>query len=115
VLDLLEVLQFRCFDTSTKYPQLLSSLGIESKIEEILRNSANFENGGVYYYSERGDRLIDLDAFHEKLLQISQELNSQLTEPEKAGLKESVHCFLKWAWRYNKNLEEQAAQLHMLT
>ncbi|PWZ38120.1 L-arabinokinase [Zea mays] len=115
VLDLLEVLQFRCPDTSTKYPQLLSNLGIESKIEEILRNNANFENGGVYYYSERGDRLIDLDAFHEKLLQISQELNSQLTEPEKAGLKESVHRFLKWAWRYNKNLEEQAAQLHMLT
>ncbi|AQK69479.1 Nuclear pore complex protein NUP205 [Zea mays] len=115
VLDLLEVLQFRCPDTSTKYPQLLSSLGIESKIEEILRNSATFENGGVYYYSERGDRLIDLDAFREKLLQISQELNSQLTEPEKAGLKESVHHLLKWAWRYNKNLEEQAAQLHMLT
>lgn len=115
VLDLLEVLQFRCPDTSMKYPQLLSNLGIESKIEEILRNSATFENGGVYYYSERGDRLIDLDAFHEKLLQMSQELNSQLSESEKAGLKESVHHLLKWAWRYNKNLEEQAAQLHMLT
>jgi hypothetical protein len=36
----------------------------------ILRNSANFENGGVYYYSERGGRLIDVDAFHEKLLQV---------------------------------------------
>ncbi|CAD6251488.1 unnamed protein product [Miscanthus lutarioriparius] len=115
VLDLLEVLQFRCPDTSMKYPQLLSNLGIESKIEEILRNSATFENGGVYYYSERGDRLIDLDAFHEKLLQMSQELNSQLSESEKARLKESVHHLLKWAWRYNKNLEEQAAQLHMLT
>jgi nuclear pore complex protein Nup205 len=42
-------------------------------------------------------------------------LNSQLIEPEKAGLKESVHRLLKWAWRCNKNLEEQAAQLHMLT
>ncbi|KAG0532241.1 hypothetical protein BDA96_04G092100 [Sorghum bicolor] len=115
VLDLLEVLQFRCPDISMKYPQLLSNLGIESKIEEILRNSATSENGGVYYYSERGDRLIDLDAFHEKLLQMSQELNPQLSESEKAGLKESVHHLLKWAWRYNKNLEEQAAQLHMLT
>jgi hypothetical protein len=47
--------------------------------------------------------------------QISQELNSQLSEPEKSELKESVHHLLKWAWRYNKNLEEQAAQLHMLT
>lgn len=26
--------------------------------------------GGVYYYSERGDRLIDLDAFHDKLWQV---------------------------------------------
>ncbi|KAG2649317.1 nuclear pore complex protein NUP205-like isoform X3 [Panicum virgatum] len=115
VLDLLEVLQFRCPDTSVKYPQLLSNLGVESKIEEILRNSATCELGGVYYYSERGDRLIDLDAFHGKLLQISQELNSQLSEPEKSELRESFHHLLKWAWRYNKNLEEQAAQLHMLT
>ncbi|KAG2656841.1 nuclear pore complex protein NUP205-like isoform X2 [Panicum virgatum] len=115
VLDLLEVLQFRCPDTSVKYPQLLSNLGVESKIEEILRNSATCEFGGVYYYTERGDRLIDLGAFHGKLLQISQELNSQLSEPEKSELKESVHHLLKWAWRYNKNLEEQAAQLHMLT
>ncbi|CAN6243490.1 unnamed protein product [Urochloa humidicola] len=115
VLDLLEVLQFRCPETSMKYPPLLSNLGVESKIEEILRNSAASEFGGVYYYSERGDRLIDLVAFHEKLLQLSQELNSQLNESEKGELKESVHHLLKWAWRYNKNLEEQAAQLHMLT
>jgi len=47
--------------------------------------------------------------------QISQELNSQLSEPEKSELRESFHHLLKWAWRYNKNLEEQAAQLHMLT
>ncbi|GJN19280.1 hypothetical protein PR202_gb06537 [Eleusine coracana subsp. coracana] len=115
VLDLLEVVQFRCPDTSMKYPQLISNLRVESKIEEILRNSAISELGGVYYYSERGDRLIDLDAFHEKLIQMSQELSLQLSESEKSELKESVHQLLKWAWRYNKNLEEQAAQLHMLT
>ncbi|KAK3156306.1 hypothetical protein QOZ80_2AG0105440 [Eleusine coracana subsp. coracana] len=115
VLDLLEVIQFRCPDTSMKYPQLISNLRVESKIEEILRNSAISELGGVYYYSERGDRLIDLDAFHEKLIQMSQELSLQLSESEKNELKESVHQLLKWAWRYNKNLEEQAAQLHMLT
>ncbi|KAG8058444.1 hypothetical protein GUJ93_ZPchr0002g26266 [Zizania palustris] len=115
VLDLLEVVQFRCPDTSIKYPQLLSNLRLESKIEEILRNSTTSEFGGVYYYSERGDRLIDLDAFHEKLLQVSQLLSPQLSESEKSELKESFHHMLKWAWRYNKNLEEQAAQLHMLT
>ncbi|KAL6604475.1 hypothetical protein ACP70R_042902 [Stipagrostis hirtigluma subsp. patula] len=115
VLELLEVVQFRCPDTSMKCPQLLSNLRVESKIEEILRNPATSEFGGVYYYSERGDRLIDLDSFHEKLLQMSQELNSQLSESEKGELKDSFHHLLKWAWRYNKNLEEQAAQLHMLT
>jgi hypothetical protein len=77
-----------------KYPQFLSNLRVESKvcletfkflnlfkqclirfwcaqIEEILRNSVTSEFGGVYYYSERGDRLIDLDAFHEKLIQVA--------------------------------------------
>lgn len=49
------------------------------------------------------------------LLQMSQLLNPQLSESEKSELKESFHQMLKWAWRYNKNLEEQAAQLHMLT
>jgi hypothetical protein len=46
---------------------------------------------------------------------MSQELHIQLSESEKGELKESFHHMLKWAWRYNKNLEEQAAQLHMLT
>ena len=41
-----------------------------AQIEEILRNSATCEFGGVYYYTERGDRLIDLGAFHGKLLQV---------------------------------------------
>uniref|UniRef100_M8CQ57 Uncharacterized protein n=1 Tax=Aegilops tauschii TaxID=37682 RepID=M8CQ57_AEGTA len=77
VLELLEVVQFRCPDTSMKYPQLLSNLRVESKM--------------------------------------SQELHTQLSESEKGELKESFHRMLKWAWRYNKNLEEQAAQLHMLT
>ena len=48
-------------------------------------------------------------------VQMSQELHTQLSESEKGELKESFHHLLKWAWRYNKNLEEQAAQLHMLT
>ena len=48
-------------------------------------------------------------------VQMSQELHTQLSESEKGELKESFHHMLKWAWRYNKYLEEQAAQLHMLT
>uniref|UniRef100_A0A0E0JX12 Nuclear pore complex protein NUP205 n=1 Tax=Oryza punctata TaxID=4537 RepID=A0A0E0JX12_ORYPU len=77
VLDLLEVVQFRCPDTSIKYPQMFSNLRLESKMSQLL--------------------------------------NPQLSESEKNELKESFHQMLKWAWRYNKNLEEQAAQLHMLT
>ncbi|XP_020088373.1 nuclear pore complex protein NUP205 isoform X2 [Ananas comosus] len=115
VLELLEVIQFRSPDTSMKYPQLLSNLKYDAKVEDILRNPATSESGGIYYYSERGDRLIDLDALHEKLLQMSRELSSRLNEVEKAELRESFHHMLKWCWRYNKNLEEQAAQLHMLT
>ena len=46
---------------------------------------------------------------------MSQELRTQLSESEKGELKGLFHHMLKWAWRYNKNLEEQAAQLHMLT
>jgi nuclear pore complex protein Nup205 len=46
---------------------------------------------------------------------MSQELHTQLSESENEELKESFHHMLKWAWRYNKNLEEQAAQFHMLT
>ncbi|XP_037430275.1 nuclear pore complex protein NUP205-like isoform X2 [Triticum dicoccoides] len=77
VLELLEVVQFRCPYTSMKYPQLLSNLRVESKM--------------------------------------SQELRTQLSESEKGELKGLFHHMLKWAWRYNKYLEEQTAQLHMLT
>lgn len=39
-------------------------------MEEILRNPTTSEEGGVYYYSERGDRLIDLDAFRDRILEV---------------------------------------------
>ncbi|XP_072964597.1 nuclear pore complex protein NUP205 [Typha angustifolia] len=107
-LELLDVVQFRSPDTSTRYP-LLSNLKCDIKVEDILHDS------GMYYYSERGDRLIDLDAFHDKLWQMCAQVSSHLEEAEKGELRESFHQLLRWGWRYNKNLEEQAAQLHMLT
>lgn len=30
-------------------------------------------------------------------------------------VKETIQQLLKWGWKYNRNLEEQAAQLHMLS
>ena len=29
-------------------------------------------------------------------------------------VRETIQQLLKWGWKYNRNLEEQAAQLHML-
>nr|GMD74848.1 nuclear pore complex protein NUP205 [Ipomoea batatas] len=39
----------------------------KNKAEDILSNPATTEKGGLYYYSERGDRLIDMTAFCDKL------------------------------------------------
>lgn len=43
------------------------------------------------------------------------QLSSHVNEAEKSEVRESIQQLLRWCWRYNKNLEEQAAQLHMLT
>lgn len=40
------------------------------QVEEILGNPATSGKGGVYYYSERGDRLIDLASLRDKLWQV---------------------------------------------
>lgn len=46
-------------------------------------------------------------------------MNPQLcnfgSEAELSDVKETIQQLLRWGWKYNKNLEEQAAQLHMLT
>lgn len=34
--------------------------------------------------------------------------------PRQLELRDAIQKLLKWSWRRNKNLEEQAAQLHML-
>ncbi|KAL4568218.1 hypothetical protein LXL04_023825 [Taraxacum kok-saghyz] len=39
------------------------------KVDDILGNPSTYEKGGVYYYSERGDRLINLNAFRDTLWQ----------------------------------------------
>ncbi|GJR88855.1 hypothetical protein Tco_0212866 [Tanacetum coccineum] len=57
--------------------------------DDIVGNPAILEKGGVYYYSERGDRLIYLNALRDSLWQL-----------------------LRWAYKHNK---KQAAQLHMLS
>ncbi|KAK7411204.1 hypothetical protein VNO78_02636 [Psophocarpus tetragonolobus] len=92
VLELLEIIQFRCPDSTAQLSNIVAGMKYDLQAEDILGKPGNSGKGGVYYYSERGDWLIDLASVHDKLWQL-----------------------LRWGWKYNKNLEEQAAQLHMLT
>ncbi|CAN4094283.1 unnamed protein product [Withania somnifera] len=119
VLELLEVVQFKSPDTVLKSSQAVSSTKFGFLAEDILTNPATSEKGGVYYYSERGDRLIDLTALRDKLWQKYNSFNPQhrsfSTEVELNEIRDTIQRLLRWGWKYNKNLEEQAAQLHMLT
>ncbi|CAA2964556.1 nuclear pore complex NUP205 [Olea europaea subsp. europaea] len=119
VLELLEVVQFKCPDSTLKSSQFVSNLKYSSLAEDILTNPATSGKGGVYYFSERGDRLIDLASFRDKLCQKCNLFNPQMSsftsEAELNEVREVIQQLLRWGWKYNKNLEEQAAQLHMLT
>ncbi|KAK1264926.1 hypothetical protein QJS04_geneDACA016129 [Acorus gramineus] len=116
VLALLEVVQFRIPDTSMKCSQLKADLKCDLRVEEILRNSETSEKGGVYYYSERGDRLIDLASFRDRLWQVLNPVGNSINPDIQMGdLREPIQQILRWGWKYNKNLEEEVAQLHMLT
>ncbi|KAE8687445.1 NUP205 protein [Hibiscus syriacus] len=119
VLELLEVVQFRSPDTSMKLSQLISNTKYHLLVEDILGNPTTSGKGGIYYYSERGDHLIDLGSLRDKLWQKFNSVYPQLSnfgsEAELNDFRDTIQQLLRWGWRYNKNLEEQAAQLHMLT
>lgn len=119
VLELLEIVQFRSPDTTVKYSQALTNMKYGYIAEDVLGSPAASEKGGVYYYSERGDRLIDLAALRDQLWQKckfdSPQMSSYGSEVEIIEVRDTIQQLLRWAWKYNKNLEEQAAQLHMLT
>ncbi|KAK4852857.1 hypothetical protein QYF36_000212 [Acer negundo] len=119
VLELLEVVQFRSPDTSMNLSQIVSSMKYDLLAEDILGNSTTSGKGGIYYYSERGDRLIDLASFGDKLWKKFNNVYPQLSnfgsEAELNDVRDTIQQLLRWGWKYNKNLEEQAAQLHMLT
>ncbi|KAI4335735.1 hypothetical protein L6164_014349 [Bauhinia variegata] len=119
VLELLEIIQFRSPDTTSKLSNVLASMKYDLLAEDILGNPASSGKGGVYFYSERGDRLIDLTSFHDKLWQKYNSAYPQVSnltgEVELNDIRETIQQLLRWGWKYNKNLEEQAAQLHMLT
>lgn len=119
VLELLEVIQFRSPDTTMKLSQIVSNMKYDLMAEDILEDPRTSGRGGIYYYSERADRLIDLASFRDRLWQKFNSVYPQLgnfgNEAELNDVRETIQQILRWGWKYNKNLEEQAAQLHMLT
>lgn len=119
VLELLEVVQFRSPDVTVNLSQIESNMKYDLLAEDILGNPATSLKGGIYYYSERGDRLIDLSSLRDKLWQKFNSVYTSLStyggEAELNEVRETIQQLLRWAWRYNRNLEEQAAQLHMLS
>ncbi|KAI5320580.1 hypothetical protein L3X38_040288 [Prunus dulcis] len=119
VLELLEVVQFKSPDTTMNLSPVVSNTKYELLVDDILNYPTTSGKGGVYYYSERGDRLIDLASFRDKLWQKFRSVYPQLSnigsDVELNDVKETIQQLLRWGWKHNKNLEEQAAQLHMLT
>ncbi|KAJ4837663.1 hypothetical protein Tsubulata_013874 [Turnera subulata] len=119
VLELLEVIQFKAPDTSVKLSQIISNLKYDLLVEDVLGDSTSSGKGGIYYYSERGDRLIDLASLRDKLWQkfnlVYPQLSNFGNEAELSDVREMIQQLLRWGWKYNRNLEEQAAQLHTLS
>ncbi|EPS70536.1 hypothetical protein M569_04224, partial [Genlisea aurea] len=116
ILELLGAIQCKAGDASLKMSQFVSDSKFLSLAEDALSSSKDIEKG-VYYTSERGDRLIDLASFSGKLWQVLLFflLNFSVGEAELNIAKEAIQQLLRWGWKYNRNLEEQAAELHMLT
>ncbi|KAL6554545.1 hypothetical protein OROHE_007568 [Orobanche hederae] len=118
VLELLEVIQFDSPDITLKSSEFVSSLKYSSTAGDILTNPATSRRD-VYYQSGRGDHLIDLSSLRDRLWQKCGLYNSQPSllgsKAELNEMREATQELLKWGWKYNKNLEEQSAQLHMLT
>ncbi|XP_050365168.1 nuclear pore complex protein NUP205 isoform X2 [Argentina anserina] len=119
VLELLEVVQFRSPNTNMKLSEIVSNSKYDLLAEDVVCNPTTSGKSGVHYYTERGDRLIDLASFRDKLWQkfnaVYPHLSNIGSEAELNDAKETIQQLLRWGWKNNKNVEEQAAQLHMLT
>ncbi|KAF6151181.1 hypothetical protein GIB67_037389 [Kingdonia uniflora] len=79
-----------------------------------------FQVGLVFILYMKTDRLEDIAstlpyAFFSKNCNSGDAQLSSGSEAELRNLRESIQHLLRWGWKYNKNLEEQAAQLHMLS
>lgn len=75
-----------------------------------------------YYYCNvlflklwKEDAIADFTLLFQKFNIVYPQLSNFGSEAELNDVKEAIQQLLRWGWKYNKNLEEQAAQLHMLT
>ncbi|KAL8483667.1 hypothetical protein ACS0TY_026375 [Phlomoides rotata] len=118
VLKLLGILQFESPDITLASSQFVSNLKYSSLAEDILTNPTT-SGRGIYYHSERRDRLIDMSCFRDRLWEkfnlYNSHSNTIVSEADLNEIRDTIQQLLRWGWKYNKNLEEQAAQLHMLT
>ncbi|GBG63334.1 hypothetical protein CBR_g37692 [Chara braunii] len=120
VLELLDIVQFQLPEPHVDFPREMEQIREELAVTDILADSATVEEGGVYKISERGDRLIDIDALKAALWQECKRLETfyniggMMEGQRQAELREVVQRLIKWAWKRNKHMEEQAAQLHVL-
>ena len=57
----------------------------------------------------------DSSLLYQKFNSVYPQLSNFGSEVELNDVRETIQHLLRWGWKYNKNLEEQAAQLHMLT
>jgi nuclear pore complex protein Nup205 len=76
ILEILDVILFQLLEpTRGDLSPGVQSMREELKADELLESDATVEEGGVYRYSERGDRLLDVAALSEALMQVRYKLD----------------------------------------
>eukprot|EP00850_Spirogloea_muscicola_P008062 SM000042S15329 [mRNA] locus=s42:324092:335562:- [translate_table: standard] len=97
ILGLLDLVQFQIPEEISEHPKA------QLKLAELVGE----EEQNLFAISERGDRLIDIAALRDAILQ-------GLHKGRAANFAEGMDTVLRWAWAQNCRLEEEAAQLHLL-
>lgn len=127
ILELLDLLLFQLHGTQQQASPEVQAFQQDLKVNELVESQATVEEGGIYTRSERGDRIIDIEAFKEALLreykkmELAGVLAGPLSGPPGPSssqmadrLREAVQASLKWAWKLNWHQQEASAQLHLL-
>lgn len=68
-----------------------------------------------FWELSKGSSDADSSLLYQKFNSVFPQLSNFGSEVELNDVRETIQQLLRWGWKYNKNHEEQAAQLHMLT